>query len=87
MAERRTFKQKQKAKLRLTHDLYTLPASGTSLVTDAPKVAAVPASTPSARDIFGYEPQLLLQDVMKTLITSLVIVGALLALMFSGRFG
>jgi len=87
MAVRRTFKQKQKTKLKVTQGLYQLPLATQQQLAAQPSATILPRSTPTLSEIFGYEPQLLLQDVIKTLVTTVVIVAILMALTFSGKLG
>lgn len=84
MAVRRTLKQKQQAVLHRQDTYhYTLP-SATGVKT--PVVAATPeepSPTKALHQVFGYDPQLLLGDVRKTVITTLVITLVLVLLTYT----
>lgn len=87
MAVRRTLKQKQKAQLHRSEVMtYALPATSRprpdTLLTTQPGPAPVVVAGPSLHEIFGYEPKLLWQDILKTLLTSMVVGGILLLLKY-----
>ena len=92
MAIRRTLKQKQKAQLHRSQAVtYSLPQLGNkkvqvSAVPGEPSQAPAPKLGPSLHEIFGYAPGLLWKDILKTLITTVAVVGILLALKYVPYF-
>lgn len=91
MAVRRTLKQKQKAQLQRAQNLtYSLPKVETKkrslLSKSEPAPAPTPHMGPSLHEIFGYAPVLLWRDILKTLLTTLIVVGVLLALKYVPYF-
>jgi hypothetical protein len=70
MAKRRTKKDKVTA-----HHSYSLPTINPTESKAASKVATL-----SATDLIGYDPKFIYRDVLKTVLLSVLIIGAELAL-------
>jgi len=98
MAIRRTLKQKQTSTINrnevLTYSLsQTVRSSRLAVVKNLtlqkpePAPASSPHGWPSLHEIFGYSPQLLVADVLKTLLTTMLILGILMGIKVSGYFG
>lgn len=89
MAIRRTLKQKQRSQVhRLDEVAYSYtPPSSTSISTEG-EVATklVSHAEPSLSfKLFGYNPKLVYNDLLKTLLVTIIIVAILVGIFFSTR--
>lgn len=89
MAVRRTLKQKQRAEVhRQEEQTYsysvpdTVPSTKKSAKAEPPKPVSHAEPSLSFK-LFGYNPHLVYNDLLKTLLVTIVIVAILLALFFS----